>query len=98
MIVRMVRMTFKEELIPDFMKVFDESKQLIRSFPGCLYLELLKNADQPHVIYTYSHWEQAADLENYRNSDLFNTTWARTKILFADKPSAWSMEQLMKLG
>jgi hypothetical protein len=29
-------------------------------------------------------------LENYRNSDLFKTTWAATKALFNDKPMAFS--------
>jgi hypothetical protein len=29
-------------------------------------------------------------LEAYRSSELFEQTWAETKILFDDRPQAWS--------
>ncbi len=43
-------------------------------------------------MFTYSYWESEAHLNTYRHSDLFRETWAKTKVLFADKPEAWSIE------
>lgn len=92
MLIRFVRMTFQEERLPAFLSIFDSSKAKIRAFPGCRHLELLRDLDQPNVRLTLSHWESADALAAYRQSDLFRTTWAATKVLFADKPVAYSTE------
>lgn len=83
-------MTFQEDKLDDFTAIFQRSKQKIRTFPGCLHLELLRDLDKPNVRITYSLWESPEALEAYRQSELFQTTWAATKILFADKPVAFS--------
>ena len=98
MIIRIVKMTFKPELVPVFLNIFEESAEKIRAFPGCLRLELLENADNPAVLFTYSYWNDAGDLEAYRHSDLFNATWAKTKVLFDAKPEAWSLNRKFELG
>jgi heme-degrading monooxygenase HmoA len=49
------------------------------------------------VFFTYSYWETEQDLENYRNSELFDTVWSFTKKLFNDKPEAWSVDKLVSL-
>jgi len=98
MIVRLVKMTFRLEEIEPFKKVFEASKEKISAFPGVIHLELLNGTDQPEVFFTYSHWESAEALENYRHSELFRTTWAKTKPLFAAKAEAWSTNQLAKLS
>ncbi|MCF8247671.1 MAG: antibiotic biosynthesis monooxygenase [Saprospiraceae bacterium] len=90
MIKRIVKLTFKEEFLPDFMAIFEESKARIRAFDGNLHLELLQDAAQPNVLFTLSFWENEAALERYRQSGLFRATWAKTKVLFADKPAAWT--------
>lgn len=90
MIKRIVKLTFQEKLVPDFMAIFEESKAKIRAFEGNLHLELLQDAAQPNVLFTLSFWENEAALERYRQSELFQKTWARTKLLFADKPAAWT--------
>lgn len=90
MIVRIVRMTFAPEKTEAFLEIFNGSKGKIRSFPGCHHLELWQDASAPGVFTTYSHWENEQALENYRRSELFKTTWAKTKVLFAAKPVAWS--------
>jgi heme-degrading monooxygenase HmoA len=41
---------------------------------------------------TYSHWTGEEALDNYRHSELFRVTWAKTKQLFADRPEAWSLD------
>lgn len=97
MIVRIVKMTFREEEIETFKQVFEDSKEKIRNFPGVQYLELLQDTEQPHVFCTYSHWNSADDLENYRHSELFKATWAKTKPLFQEKAVAWSSNQIHSL-
>ena len=93
MIVRIVKMTFIPSHVNDFLSVFNAAKGKIFSSEGCTHLELLKETGKDNVFFTYSIWETEKDLETYRRSDLFVETWAKTKILFADKPLAWSLEQ-----
>lgn len=97
MLIRIVRMTFQPEKVADFLVIFDESKHKIRAMPGCHRLELLRDLDQPHVFMTYSYWDNVGALNDYRNSELFKTTWAKTKVLFAGKPLAYSVERLQEL-
>ncbi len=92
MLIRFVRMTFHEDRLADFLSIFEASKAKISVFPGCQHLELLRDLDHPNVRMTYSHWQSPEALEAYRQSDLFRTTWAATKVLFADKPLAYSTE------
>lgn len=94
MLIRIVRMTFQEDKLPDFHGIFDQSKHRIRAFPGNRHLELVADPDNPAMRMTYSRWNSAGDLEAYRQSDLFRTTWAATKVLFAGKPVAFSGERL----
>ncbi|GAA4450070.1 putative quinol monooxygenase [Nibrella saemangeumensis] len=97
MLIRIVRMTFQPDKLDEFMVIFNQSKDRIRTFPGCRHLELLQDIDKPNVRMTYSLWESADELEAYRQSELFRTTWAATKVLFADKPVAFSAEKITEL-
>ena len=94
MLVRIVRMTFQEGKLSEFQAIFDNSKQHIRAFPGNCHLELLRDPGQPNVRMTYSLWSSAEALEAYRQSELFKTTWAATKALFAERAIAFSGEKL----
>ncbi len=87
---RIVRLSFFPEKADAFRQIFRESAPQIRNFPGCLSLELWQEAEADHVFFTYSIWESAEALENYRRSELFQKTWAKAKQLFNDKPMAWS--------
>lgn len=91
MIIRIVKMTFREAEIEAFTTLFETRKALIRGFEGCLHLELWQDAHQPNVFCTYSHWESEAHLDKYRFSELFKDTWARTKALFLAPPEATSL-------
>lgn len=91
---RFVKMNFTEEGIVPFLEVFENSKSKIRNFPGCLSLQLIRSLEEPTIICTSSIWENETCLENYRNSDLFKTTWANTKIHFKEKAKAQSYELL----
>jgi quinol monooxygenase YgiN len=91
MLIRIVRMTFREEHTEDFRRIFRESQELIRQQPGCQHVELWQDADDPRVFCTYSHWESVAALNAYRRSELFGQVWPATKVLFAAPAQAFSV-------
>lgn len=91
MIKRIVKLTFQTEKIQDFKTLFEGVKNRIRQFPGCEHLELWQDQQDPRIFFTYSFWQSPKDLENYRHSDLFKSTWKATKALFDDRPEAWSV-------
>jgi autoinducer 2-degrading protein len=93
MIIRIVKMTFNPEKTADFLEVFNASKQYIVSMPGCQHLELLQDIHSSNIFFTYSYWETENDLNNYRNSELFKSVWAKTKLLFEKKAEAWSVHK-----
>lgn len=97
MFVRIVKMSFHEENIPAFMENFELMKTHIRNAPGNRFLELYQDKNNPCILFTYSYWETEADLDNYRNSALFDEVWTFTKKLFNDKPKAWSVDKLVTL-
>jgi heme-degrading monooxygenase HmoA len=84
-------MKFREVEIESFQQLFEERKHKIRTWPGCLHLELWQDMNDKNLFFTYSHWESEAHLDNYRFSEFFKDTWSRTRVLFADKPDAWSV-------
>lgn len=92
MIKRIVRMSFHSEKVEEFLSVFNANKDLIGNFNGCSHLELWNDIDHPSVFFTYSYWESEEFLEKYRQSELFNSVWSKTKILFNEKPQAWSVK------
>ena len=94
MIKRFVKMTFKTENIERFKDIFNVSKNLISAMEGCKHVELLQDINNPNIFFTLSIWENPEYLEAYRQSELFEGVWAKTKLLFADKPEAWSLTQL----
>ncbi|WP_394420936.1 putative quinol monooxygenase [Tenacibaculum mesophilum] len=97
MFVRIVKMSFQSEKIEEFLNNFNSKKEFIRNSPGCRLLELYRDKTNPNIFFTYSYWNTEQDLENYRNSDLFKEVWAQTKVLFNDKPFAWSVDKVESL-
>ena len=97
MIIRIVKLTFRPEEVPRFIKLFEEVKDTIHSSNGCLNVELLKGINTKNVFFTYSHWIDTDSLELYRNSEFFRETWIKTKALFAEKAEAWSLEKFVNL-
>lgn len=97
MFVRIVKMSFSEENIPAFLENFESVKEKIRHAPGNRFLELYQDKNNKSLFFTYSYWETEADLENYRQSELFNEVWTFTKKLFNAKPEAWSVDKLVSL-
>lgn len=97
MIVRIVKMVFREEEIEAFRQLFEERKSLIRHFEGCTHLELWQDTVHPGTFFTYSWWDSEEHLNNYRNSHFFDDTWTLTKQKFAAKPEAWSVNTVYSL-
>lgn len=91
---RLVKLTFKEDKIDDFLAIFAESNSRIRNFPGCLHLELWHSKEPSNVLFTFSLWESEEALHAYRHSALFEGVWAKTKVLFDGKPEAWSVDEV----
>ncbi|MBA2611028.1 MAG: antibiotic biosynthesis monooxygenase [Bacteroidetes bacterium] len=95
MIKRIVKMSFKPESIEAFKTIFESNWQKIKGFDGCQHVELLQDANNPGLFFTYSLWQSEEHLNNYRNSALFNAVWSSTKILFNAKPEAWTVNELL---
>ncbi|MFO7258053.1 MAG: antibiotic biosynthesis monooxygenase [Bacteroidota bacterium] len=93
MIVRIVRMHFMPEAVDDFLDIYGRTEAAIRNMAGCTYLELMRDAENPNVLITVSHWESVTALNNYRKSELFKSVWRRVKTLFAQPAEAFSMER-----
>ncbi|MCM4166124.1 Heme oxygenase (staphylobilin-producing) [Arenibacter antarcticus] len=94
MLVRIVKLTFKLENIASFKSIFDKHKIAIQNIEGCTFLELLQDVDDERIFFTHSYWNSSADLEKYRNSEYFRNVWKTTKLLFAEKPEAWSLQKV----
>jgi heme-degrading monooxygenase HmoA len=94
MIIRIVKMTFKEANIKDFLQMFGEKQTAIASADGCLHLELWNDKSDKCVFFTYSHWKNESFLNKYRDSDLFAVVWPMTKEWFETRAEAWTVEQV----
>ncbi|MEZ4804377.1 MAG: antibiotic biosynthesis monooxygenase [Bacteroidia bacterium] len=91
MIQRIVKMTFREEEVGNFLKLFEDVKEKIRACEGCCSLTLLEDIHAKNILFTYSTWESESNLNAYRNSELFKETWRNTKNKFESKAEAWSV-------
>ncbi len=97
MLVRIVKMSFEPTRIEEFLANFELNKAKIRNFEGCALLELYRDQNNTNIFFTYSYWNSEADLNAYRQSDLFKSVWSKTKPLFNAKPEAWSVDKLVSL-
>ena len=94
MIKRIVKMSFELEKVEKFKSIYELNWHKIKGFEGCLHVELLQDHSSPSIFFTYSNWESENHLNNYRDSIVFKTVWASTKVLFNDKPEAWTLNVL----
>lgn len=89
-------MIFSDNNTEEFIHIFEERKDTIKSFPGCIHLELWQDTNDKTVFFTYSVWESEKHLDHYRFSPFFKETWSLTKVLFKEKPEAWSFSTISK--
>jgi len=94
MIKRIVKMSFAPEKVNDFVEVFKTNWTFINDFEGCTHVELLQDELHSNIFFTYSLWQSEAHLNTYRDSELFSKVWGKTKVLFNDKPQAWTVKEL----
>jgi quinol monooxygenase YgiN len=97
MLIRIVKMTFRPEETSNFLELFNQIKEKIRDVEGCDYLELMEDYDDPDSFSTYSKWHSEQALADYRESELFDGVWAKTKAMFAKKPIAFSLKTHTKV-
>ncbi len=90
MLTRIVKMHFRSEEISNFKLLYEGVKLNIAGFEGCEGVKLVQELNNPGILFTISLWKSEEHLENYRKSELFRDTWAKTKLLFAAKPMAWT--------
>jgi len=98
MIIRVVQLTIRPDSLDEFLTLFEGIKHLIRASKGCHDLELLRDVRYPNVVSTFSKWENEDALEAYRDSDLFKSSWKKTKPLFAARPTASSYTVISDTG
>ena len=94
MLVRVVKMQFNTNFVEEFKMMFNTVSDKIANFEGCTGVKLLEHATEKSIFFTISNWKSAQHLENYRNSDLFKSTWAKVKPHFSIKAEAWSLLEL----
>ena len=97
MLIRIVRMSFKQEKVNEFLAMFDEVKHKIRNQEGCSHLELQQYYYHKNIYSTYSIWENDKALNSYRNSELFKSVWGKTRSMFEEKPIAFSSRIVEKV-
>ena len=92
MFTRLVKLVIRPGKECDFLDIFEKSRGAIRNFEGCSGLKLFRDRNYSNIFFTYSIWDSDQSLEAYRKSPLFRETWKKTKMLFADRPAAWSVD------
>ena len=95
MLIRIVKMSFQEDKVQEFIEDFKNSRNQIMDFDGCELLDLLEVKGKSGVYMTYSYWRDEESLDKYRQSDLFKSVWIPTKEKFSEKAEAWTMERVL---
>lgn len=95
--IRIVKLSIKNEYVDSFKDFFESRKIAIRNFEGCTHLELWQDHTNPTVFYTYSHWDDQMNLDEYRISELFKSTWSVVKPWFDHKAEAFSAHKLLQV-
>lgn len=96
MITRIVKMVFQEDKTDIFKEFSKTIVNKIASSKGCHKVNILQDKNNKNTFFSYSLWDSEDDLNNYRSSELFIDIWSKTKVMFADKPLAWSTEIVTK--
>ena len=90
--LRIVKLTFEEDKVDDFLKFFNTINTKVAGFEGCNGMKLLQDIHSSNVVFTYSDWSSEEALNNYRYSELFKGVWSTIKPWFAKKAEAWSVD------
>lgn len=94
MLIRIVTMSIKNDCFTSFEVAFDQVREAIAAFDGCLEVRMLKGLDNPGIYTTVSKWTGRKALEHYRESELFRSTWSTVKPMFSGRAHAESYREL----
>ncbi|MDB0006490.1 antibiotic biosynthesis monooxygenase [Flavobacteriales bacterium] len=95
MIKRIVKLEIKPNKVDEFKQFFENNKSQILTFDGCESVTLLHDVNDDCTFFTHSFWKSENHLNSYRNSDFFNSVWSKVKLLFNNKPMAWSLIEIL---
>lgn len=98
MITRIVKLTFQEERIADFIAFFDTINTRVSTFENCYGMRLMQEKRKANVVFTYSLWESEEALNKYRDSELFQGVWSTIKPWFGERAEAWTVETYFEDG
>ncbi len=68
MFVRIVKLSFLDKHVHEFITIFENSKLNIRNFEGCQFLEI---NSIPIYFSHNNYWNSKGNLNNYRHSVFF---------------------------
>ena len=88
-------MEFEADKVEAFKSIFQENQSKISAQEGCYGVQLLQDIHDSNIFFTYSKWESQANLDQYRETELFKAVWTQTKTLFCNKPMAWSVQEIL---
>ena len=94
MVIRIVELHIQKDKLENVKLLLAEVAPKVRGMAGCTHLNILEDLYNSGHITTYSYWETEADLNAYRNSEVFKTFWAAIKPLFELPARAWSSDSL----
>lgn len=92
MLTRLVRMHFQPDRVEEFLAFYEQLRPQIAGQPGCVSVQLLRQADDPSSFATWSVWESAEALDAYRTSEFFGSFWPQVKTWFRHRAEAVSFD------
>lgn len=97
MIIRIVKLTIREEEVETFKAYFNTVCDTIRAQEGCHLLQAWQDMHQPSIFFTYSLWDNEEYLNKYRDSAFFLQFWKTVKQWFGAKAEVWSFDKIVDL-
>ena len=94
MLIRLVRMYFRPDEVERFLTMYEQTRPIIASQPGCRSVQLVRQIDDPAAFATWSIWDDQAALDAYRRSEFFRSFWPEVRALFRAPAEAVSFEQI----
>lgn len=98
MLLRIVEFRVRKGLEQKAREVFNEVAAKVASFPGCKYVALWQDMDDPSHFFTFSVWDSRDSLKQYLSSDVFRHNWQKLKALFSERARAISFHMLEEKG
>ncbi len=91
-VTRLVRIYFQPDKVDEFLAFYQQLRPQIARQPGCISVQLLRQANDPAAFATWSVWESQAALDAYRTSEFFRSFWPQVKTWFRQPAEAVSFD------